>query len=68
VIHRPYQHEAEERALNVFTESLPSSWIKRPEIPDYGIDFSIEVVENSLVTGHMEPPINMAVAGVLFYA
>ena len=48
---RPKQHVSEEKSIQIFSRSIPAEWINRPLTPDYGLDRSIEIVENGNVTG-----------------
>jgi len=48
---RPKQHVIDTQAQSLFERSLPSEWVIRPMVPDYGIDYEVEIVEGSLLTG-----------------
>lgn len=48
---RPIQHEISERSERLFRQSLPPSWVVRAQIPDYGIDFQVEMFNEGLSTG-----------------
>jgi hypothetical protein len=47
----PKQHEIDEIACRLFESSLPSSWLPRPQIKDYGIDREVEIFEKRKSTG-----------------
>lgn len=47
---RPESHALEEESKSKFQLALPRSWIKREQIPDYGFDFDIQIVDNDIVT------------------
>ncbi|MGD0071664.1 MAG: DUF4365 domain-containing protein [Candidatus Bathyarchaeia archaeon] len=48
---RPIQHVEQDISFKIFSEVIPSEWIIRDIIPDYGLDKSVEIVENGEVTG-----------------
>lgn len=48
---RPKQHIIDTQAQALFKQSLPSEWVIRPMVPDYGIDYEVEIVEKGLLTG-----------------
>ena len=48
---RPSQHVTETKSRLIFSKLIPPEWINRDIILDYGIDKSVEIVENGKVTG-----------------
>lgn len=48
---RPKQHVIDSRAQSLFLQSLPAEWVVRPRVPDYGIDYEVEIVEGDSFTG-----------------
>ena len=48
---RPTQHVTENISFQIFSQVIPSDWIIRDIVPDYGLDKSVEVVEKGIVTG-----------------
>lgn len=44
---RPRQHQLSEESRKAFEAALPSSWVFRVEQPDYGIDGSVELFDDS---------------------
>jgi len=48
---RPPEHVVEEVSKKILKKSIPSEWILRDINPDYGIDNSLEIVKNDIVTG-----------------
>src|SRR5579859_1145795 len=48
---RPEQHEIDEAARRVLKNALPTAWIRRPQSPDYGIDYQYEIVDSGKVRG-----------------
>ena len=48
---RPKQHVIDTQAQSLFLQSLPAEWVPRPMVPDYGIDYEVEIVERGLLTG-----------------
>jgi hypothetical protein len=48
---RPREHVSEEKSVQIFSRSVPAEWINRSVTPDYGLDRSIEIVEDGNVTG-----------------
>jgi len=48
---RPKQHVIDTQAQSLFRQSLPAEWVVRPIAPDYGIDYEVEIVEESSLTG-----------------
>ena len=53
MVKRPRQHIEEAESKRIFNNSIPTEWIIREIKPDYGIDLSIEIVENGNVTGNV---------------
>lgn len=51
LVKRPKQHVMENISFQIFSQVIPSDWIIRDVVPDYGLDKSIEVVEKGIVTG-----------------
>lgn len=51
---RSRSHELETESRIAFEAALPSSWVFRPTVPDYGIDGSVEIfdVEKGEATGN----------------
>jgi len=47
----PEQHEIDEKAGRLFENSLPTSWVCRPQLKDYGIDREIEIFDAGKSTG-----------------
>jgi len=48
---RPSEHVKEEISSRILESKIPPEWILREIKPDYGIDKSLEIVENGVVTG-----------------
>ena len=48
---RPPEHIREDVSRKILEKIIPSEWILRDIDPDYGIDKSLEIVENEIVTG-----------------
>jgi len=48
---RPKQHVIDTQAQSLFLQSLPNEWVPRPMVPDYGIDYEVEIVERGSLTG-----------------
>jgi hypothetical protein len=48
---RPTQHVTENISFQIFSQVIPSEWIIRDIVPDYGLDKSVEIVEKGIVTG-----------------
>ncbi|MEX2672848.1 MAG: DUF4365 domain-containing protein [Phycisphaeraceae bacterium] len=48
---RSPQHEIDEAAQRTFQGALPSAWVARPQHPDYGIDYLVEVAADGQMTG-----------------
>jgi len=48
---RTKQHAIDSQAQLLFRQSLPAEWIVRPLVPDYGIDYEVEIVEGDSLTG-----------------
>lgn len=48
---RPKQHVIDSQAQLLFRQSLPAEWIVRQIVPDYGIDYEVEIVEGESLTG-----------------
>src|SRR3972149_9893253 len=48
---RPRQHVEETVSFKIFSQAIPSDWIIRDITPDYGLDKSVEIVENEKTTG-----------------
>ena len=48
---RPKQHVIDSQAQSLFLQSLPAEWVVRPRVPDYGIDYEVEIVEGDSFTG-----------------
>jgi tetratricopeptide (TPR) repeat protein len=42
---RSRSHELEELSVARFSDLLPSKWVSRPKLPDYGIDREIEIFD-----------------------
>ncbi|RZJ93041.1 MAG: DUF4365 domain-containing protein, partial [Hymenobacter sp.] len=47
---RPVSHQLEEQSKTKFRSILPSEWIIRSQVPDYGLDEQVQIVEEELVT------------------
>lgn len=47
---RPVSHQLEEQSKTRFRSILPSEWIIRSQVPDYGLDEQVQIVEEELVT------------------
>ena len=47
---RPISHQLEEQSRTRFKGILPSEWIIRSQVPDYGLDEQVQIVEEELVT------------------
>lgn len=51
---RPRQHQLEEQSRIAFRAKLPSSWVFRDSVPDYGIDGTVEIFDDhALSTGRL---------------
>lgn len=48
---RPPEHVKEDLNRQIFEAKIPSEWILRDIAPDYGIDKSLEIVQDEVVTG-----------------
>lgn len=48
---RPPEHVKEDISRQILERKIPSEWILRDIDPDYGIDKSLEIVEDEIVTG-----------------
>ncbi len=48
---RPKPHVIDTQAQLLFERSLPSEWVPRPRLPDYGIDYEVETGEGGSLTG-----------------
>jgi hypothetical protein len=48
---RPKQHAIDSQAQLLFKQSLPPEWVVRSLVPDYGIDYEVEIVEGDSFTG-----------------
>lgn len=48
---RPKQHIIETSSKKAFESLLPDKWVIRPLLPDYGIDYMVELFENNKSTG-----------------
>lgn len=48
---RPREHVLEEESNRAFVNALPSAWVARPQDPDYGIDYTVEIFEDGSRTG-----------------
>jgi len=48
---RPRAHETETRSRQIFEGSIPTSWVARSQIPDYGVDYDVEVFKDETSTG-----------------
>jgi tetratricopeptide (TPR) repeat protein len=48
---RPRQHELETESRRAFEAVLPASWVARPQIDDYGVDYHVEVFRDQQATG-----------------
>lgn len=46
---RPIPHRLEYESQLAFRNLLPSAWIVRDKIPDYGVDIEVEIVEGNKV-------------------
>ena len=44
---RPRQHQLEDRSRLAFRSRLPSAWIFRDHVPDYGIDGEVEIFDSA---------------------
>lgn len=51
LLRRPPEHVKEDLSRQIFETKIPSEWILRDIAPDYGVDRSLEIVENGVVTG-----------------
>jgi uncharacterized protein DUF4365 len=50
-MNRPIQHQIDDKAESIFRSLIPTSWVKRAQHPDYGLDFNVEIDANSALTG-----------------
>jgi hypothetical protein len=50
-VKRPTQHVTQNISFQIFSQVIPSNWIIRDIVPDYGLDKSVEIVEKGIVTG-----------------
>lgn len=48
---RPKAHDIDERAKRIFQDLLPPHWQQRPQIPDYRVDYLVEIFEKGESTG-----------------
>jgi len=48
---RPAEHVKEDISIQILKRKIPAKWILRDYNPDYGIDKSLEIVEDGVVTG-----------------
>jgi len=48
---RPEAHDIDEAAQRIFQAALPTDWVPRKEVPDYGLDFVVEVFDQGETTG-----------------
>ncbi len=48
---RPKQHIIETSSKKAFESLLPDKWVIRPLLPDYGIDYIVELFEDNKSTG-----------------
>jgi hypothetical protein len=48
---RPPEHVREDVSRQILEKSIPPEWVLRDINPDYGIDKSLEIVEDDIVTG-----------------
>lgn len=49
---RPRSHQVEDLSVRRFEERLPTSWVSRQVVPDYGIDREVEIfTDNGEATG-----------------
>jgi hypothetical protein len=48
---RPKQHAIDSQAQLLFQQSLPPEWVPRLCVPDYGIDYEVDIVEGESFTG-----------------
>jgi len=48
---RPPEHVKEDISRQILERKIPTEWILRDIHPDYGIDKSLEIVEDKIVTG-----------------
>ena len=44
---RSRSHELEEESVTQFRDLLPSKWVPRSKLPDYGIDLEVELFDNT---------------------
>lgn len=51
VSERPREHVVEEESNRALVAALPSTWVARPQDPDYGIDYTVEIFEDGSRTG-----------------
>jgi len=49
---RPKQHVMEEESERLLKTLIPSEWIVRPILKDYGVDYEIELVDQESVSGN----------------
>ena len=48
---RPIQHIIETSSRKAFEALVPNEWVCRPQIPDYGIDYTVEIFKKRKSTG-----------------
>ncbi|MBI9090916.1 MAG: DUF4365 domain-containing protein [Desulfobacterium sp.] len=48
---RNRQHIIEDESENILKSLIPTEWVLRKLIPDYGIDYDVEIFENEAATG-----------------
>jgi len=48
---RPRAHEIETQSRQIFERSIPASLVARPQTPDYGVDYDVEVFKDKATTG-----------------
>ncbi len=48
---RPKSHQIDTQAQRILQSKLPTNWVLRPQNPDYGIDYEIEVFNNDQPAG-----------------
>lgn len=49
---RTESHIIEEESEKIFRKKIPKTWIVRKEYPDYGVDYSVEIVNDDIVSGN----------------
>src|ERR1051325_10075840 len=49
---RPSQHVMEDQSGTLLRSLIPANWIVRPVAKDYGVDYEVELVDQTFVTGN----------------